>query len=136
MKLTRFHDWQMRFEAFVRERQDMPFVWGSNDCAHFTAACVQALTGMDLTPPDLRPYNTELQAARALKAYGGIIGIATAALGEPVPVFMARIGDVVVSASVGSDMLAVCNGSTLIAPGTSGIVVLSMDQARLCWRVG
>jgi hypothetical protein len=129
----RKHDWQTRMESFVRERQCMPFEWGTNDCAVFAAAFVHAITGVDFAPA--RRHKTELQAARELKKRGGLIGIATAALGDPLPPLMAAVGDVVLSKAGERDMLAICNGATCMAPGPHGIAYLSMATASMCWRV-
>ena len=133
--MNKLQDWQLRFEAFIKERQALPFAWGTNDCAVFAADCVQALTGVDVALPELRTHTSELQAARLLKKYGGVQGIATAALGTPMHPLMATVGDVVLTESEGRDMLAICNGGTCIAPGPLGLVHLGMDSARLCWRV-
>ena len=133
--MNKLQDWQLRFEAFIKERQTMPFKWGVNDCAVFAADCVQALTGVDVALPELRTHTSELQAARLLKKHGGVQGIATAAMGQSVNVLQANVGDVVLTESEGRDMLAICNGGTCIAPGPLGLVHLGMDSARLCWRV-
>lgn len=111
----------------------MPFAWGQNDCAVFAAAFVHAITGEDFAPK--RRHKTELQAARELKKRGGLIGIATAALGASLPPLFAGVGDVVLSKAGERDMLAICNGSTCMAPGPNGIVYLSMATASMCWRV-
>lgn len=133
--MTRKHDWQLCLEAFVHERKSMPFAWGTNDCTIFAADCVQALTGVDVVPAEARGYTTERQAARILKERGGLIGIATAAMGEPLPPLLAGIGDVVLSKAGAHDMLAICNGGTCIAPGPDGLVHLGMATATMCWRV-
>lgn len=134
--LTKFDDWQVRYAAFIAQRQPMPFAWGSNDCATFSADCVLALTGVDVALPELRQHSTDLQAARVLKSHGGLIGIATAALGEPVAAAYAQIGDVVLSKSGDRDMLAICNGATAIAPGPVELVHLPLDLRSKCWRIG
>jgi hypothetical protein len=131
----RLHDWQLRIETFVHARARQPFTWGENDCAHFAADAVQAITGQRVCE-HLRGYSTARQAARALSEVGGVRGLATLALGEPIPVLMAAVGDVVVVPAGKREMLAVCNGSTAIAPGPCGIVSVSMQQARAAWRVG
>ena len=130
----RLHDWQLKFEAFVKERRAMPFAWGANDCCTFAADCVEAITGVDCAS-QLRGHSTAKQAYRALQQHGGVAGIATAALGQPVPVLSAQIGDVVLSKSGERDMLAICNGGTCLAPGPDGLVSLGMDTATMCWRV-
>lgn len=131
----KYYDWQIRFESFMRERQSMPFEWGVNDCCTFAADCVLALTGVDPALPELREHKTEIQAARLLKQHGGVRGIATAALGEPSPISMAQIGDVVLASSDGRDMLAICNGSSYVSPGPGGLVHESISLATICWRV-
>jgi len=131
----KYHDWQLRFEAFLAARRAMPFAWGSNDCAIFATDCVLALTGRDVALPELRLHINAKQALAAIKSHGGLGSIATAALGQPVPVLLAQIGDVVLCKSGKRDMLAICNGGTAIAPGRAGMVSVSMDAAALCWRV-
>ena len=133
--MNKLHDWQLRFEAFISDRRAKPFTWGTNDCAVFAADCVQALTGVDVAQPSLRKHKTELQAARLLKRHGGVVGIATAALGQPVPATQAQVGDVVLVKAHGRDMLAICNGDTCIAPSPQGLGMLPMSDATLCWRL-
>ena len=90
----RYQDWQIRFESWVRDRQAKPFAWGSNDCCTFAASCVQAITGVDPTPAGLGKHRTEKQALRAAQRHGGIHGIATDSLGQPLPASQAQVGDV------------------------------------------
>lgn len=126
--------WQLDFERFIAQRQAAPFVWGLNDCCVFAADCVQAITGKDPAPAGLRSHRTEKQALRALKRHGGVAGIATAAMGQPVPSSQASVGDVVLCQSGKRDMLGICNGSTALAPGPTGLVTVPMGD--MCWRVG
>ena len=132
--MTRLHSWQTTYAEFMASRLSMPFAWGSNDCAHFAGACVRAITGVDVIADTFRGYTTELQAARLIKDHGGVVGIATAALGEPVSTLFANVGDVVLCSADGRDMLAICNGSTAMAPGPLGLVAVAMGDK--CWRVG
>jgi len=125
-------DWQLRMEAFLKTRQNMSFAWGRNDCATFAADCVLALAGKD-HGVGLRGHTTALQAARTLKRHGGLVAIATAALGAPIPSAFAQIGDVVLSKAGDQDMLAICNGGTALAPGPDGLVTVAMGN--YCWRV-
>lgn len=133
--MKKLHDWQVRFEQFVAERTAKPFTWGTNDCAIFAADCVLAITGVDVALPAFRQHATERQAARVLRRHGGVLGIATAALGQPMPASAAQVGDVVLTQAQGRDMLAICNGATCMAPSAHGLVALPMADARLCWRL-
>lgn len=124
-------DWQTRFEAFIASRQSTPFTWGSNDCGTFAADCVQALTGKEFGA-GIRGYQTAQEAAEQLDRHGGVVGIATDALGQPLPASQAQVGDVVLAQSRGQDMLAICNGTTALAPGARGLVSVPFDT--ICWR--
>jgi hypothetical protein len=133
--MVKLQDWQVRFEQFIADRAAAPFTWGTNDCAIFAADCVLAITGHDVALPALRRHKTELQAARVLKRHGGVVGIATAAMGQPVPASGAGVGDVVLAKSGRRDMLAICNGATCIAPGVAGLAFLPMPTDSVCWRI-
>ena len=137
--LQRLPDWPLRLEALLADRQQQPFAWGSQDCALFAADCVQALTGVDVAPPALRQHRHARAALRSLRAHGGLLGIAQAALGSPIAPALAGVGDVLLtrpSAQAHHPMLAICNGATAIAPGPFGLVSLSLAQVSHAWRVG
>lgn len=129
--MKRLPDWQLRLEAFTRERSSVPFAWGSNDCALFAADAVQAMTGVHLCP-ELRGYRDVRQAVRALAVIGGVRELASKALGDPVPAKRARVGDVVVVQTGKREALSICNGQTALSPG----IAVPMTQALAAWRVG
>jgi hypothetical protein len=129
--MIKLPDWQLRMERLIAQRQSAPFAWGVNDCCTFAADCVTEITGTD--PAPVRTHRTEKQALRALKRHGGVIGIATAAMGQPVPSSQAHVGDVVLCQAAGHDMLGICNGTTALAPSAHGLVAVAMGE--LCWRI-
>lgn len=130
----RLPDWQLRLEAFVAQRQAMPFAWGANDCALFAADAVQAITGRD-PAPHLRGHRNARQAICAVREHGGLGAIAWAALGPAMPVQQAAVGDVVL-VRVGKRLaLGVCNGATVLGPGVQGLAAVPMADAVMAWRV-
>jgi hypothetical protein len=136
--LRRYPDWQVRLEAFVRERRGKPFAWGSHDCALFAADCVEALTGERLLP-NMRGYSTAKDALLLIEKAGGLRGIACHALGGFIAPKLARPGDLVLLAVEGDhfpEALGVCNGSTALAQGERGVVAVPMAKAVAAWRVG
>jgi len=135
MTLTRFPDWQVRFEAFMRERAAMPFAWGRNDCALFAADAVLALTGVDVVPAGLRGKGARA-AWRIVRDHGGMQALASEVMGDPVPLLTARIGDVMLLALPRRQALGICNGQTVLGPGPAGVVAMPMAHALACWRVG
>ena len=133
--MKRLHDWQLRLAEFAAARRALPFAWGANDCCLFAADAALSMTGHD-PAAGLRGYATALQAARVLRAHGGVQGLADARLGERVGPLMARVGDVVLVQMGNHDALGVCNGTSLIGPGPAGIVAIGMGHAKAAWRIG
>lgn len=134
--LRRLPDWQLRLECFIQQRWHQPFAWGRQDCALLAADCVQALTGVDLAPPALRAHCNARQALRLLQQHGGLAQLAHAALGPACPVAQASVGDLLLTRSQGRPMLAICNGSSALAPGALGLVSLGLQDVSHAWRVG
>lgn len=133
--MNRLPDWQLRLEAFARERRTMPFAWGRNDCAIFAADAVEALTGARLLP-ELRGHLDARGAMRAMQRLGGLRCIAAQALGGEILRKFARVGDVVLVQAGRREALSICNGNSVIGPGAAGMVSVSIRQAIAVWRVG
>lgn len=130
----RLPDWQLRLAEFGQARASMPFAWGSNDCCTFAADAVKGITGKDLRGafPD---YVGELGALRAISVGGGLQQIVSKLLGAPVSPKMAAVGDVVLVLNEEREMLAICNGTSALAPGECGMVLVSMEVALAAWRI-
>lgn len=129
-----------RAEAYARFLADAattPFAWGSWDCVTFAAAAVHALTGVDHLS-GLAAWNGPLEAARLLRDLGGLRAAVTSRLGEPFLPGLACAGDVVLTtdpnADDGRELLAVCHGPYLIAPGATGLCVLPLTSGICAWR--
>lgn len=130
----RHPDWQQQFAAFGLARARMPFIWGSNDCCTFAASAVEALTGsnpMDSFPP----YESEVEAERMVQEGGSLQQLATSCLGAPVAPAMAAVGDIVLVTNADREMLGVCNGTNVLAPGKRGVAVLGMESALVAWKI-
>ena len=127
---TRVADWRQRLDAVLRDPR--PFAWGQSDCCMFAARCVQAMTGVNLAADYL--YSTELEAARILRAAGGVEGIATKALGEPKGGLFALPGDVVM-VEAPRRMLGVCIGHHVAVQGGEGIEYVPLSGAMTAWTV-
>jgi hypothetical protein len=132
----RLPDWQTRMEAFMAARAQTPFTWGTNDCATFAADCVLAITGHDPAPKGLRGNRTAKQAYRFIGRHGSMAALATSSLGEPVPLLMAGVGDVVLVKAGKRDAFAIVNGTTALAPSALGLITVPLGEATHAWRVG
>lgn len=130
----RTQDWQLRLAEFGQARASMPFSWGSNDCCTFTAAAVAAITGENPMAEADR-YDSEFGALRLIAAAGGLRALVSSFLGDEIPTTAAAVGDVVLVMNEGAELVGVCNGVNVIAPGPDGMVALSMGAAVAAWRI-
>lgn len=132
----RLRDWQSRLSTVVSAAARRPFAWGTHDCVHFAAACVEAVTGV---PPlnALRGavvWRDERSALRALERGGGLAALAAQCLGAEVSPGLARPGDVGLFDEGEREALAVWLGAHWGAPGEHGLVRVRPEAVRRCWR--
>ena len=130
----RLPDWQLRLAEFGQARASMPFDWGSNDCCTFAAAAVLAMTGRDLRG-SFPAYEGALGAARVIEEGGGLRALASRLLGDAVSPKMAAVGDVVLVLNAEHEMLAICNGTSALAPGEQRMELVGMETAVAAWRI-
>lgn len=132
MSGARFEDWPERLFDYLESVRSKPFKYGENDCCLFVANAVEAMTGID-PAEEFRGYDED-GAKEILSRFGGLEGLAEYVCeksGFPeVPVSMAQRGDVVLA----KDMLGICLGRRVAAPGKSGVVYLPRTFDR-AWRV-
>lgn len=76
------------------ERHERPFAWGVSDCVQFAADAREFYGGRR---PALPAYDSERTALRLIRAAGSLEEAVTAALGPPVPVVEAELGDTVLT---------------------------------------
>lgn len=131
----RLRDWPERLAALFAARAAQPFEWGVFDCCLFAADAVLAVTGHD-PAADLRgTYSTEAGAARVLRRWGGVDGIAVARAGRVVAAGLAQPGDVGLSHHHPElPALAVWGGSAWHAAGPAGLVVVPPEAVVRAWR--
>jgi hypothetical protein len=135
MPLTKLPHWRTRtFDPFLRERAQMPFAWGSNDCALFAADAILANTGTDVADDFRGKYTTQLGAIRTIQQVTGGTTVADAAaycatkhgLVEHTHPLMAKRGDLVVIENDGNLIAAVVhlNGYHAVSVSETGLVRL------------
>lgn len=91
----------------------------------------------------MEPYSTDRggerkalrRLLRRIDKAGGLRALVAEYLGEPIPPRMAAIGDVVIVMNSDTEMVGICNGVNVMAPGAEGMVALSMDAAVAAWRI-
>jgi hypothetical protein len=127
--------WHTRaFDPFLREREKMPFAWGTNDCCIFAADAILANTGTDIADDFRAKYTTQLGAFKTIREVTGGISVADAAahcavkhgLIEHTHPLMAKRGDLVVIENAGALIAGVIhlNGMHVISVSETGLVRL------------
>jgi uncharacterized protein DUF6950 len=145
MAIQRVHNWRQRLGRMLRSERDLPFAWGTLDCALHCANCIKAMTGVD---PGASYRGTYHDEAGAIAIFGSDLaafaaGIA-ASLGMPevLPTF-AQSGDIVhvdngtaygALGVVGLDnRFALCISDTHAAG--DNLARLGMDKWKRAWHV-
>jgi hypothetical protein len=131
---TRRPDWTARLAAFLEERSDRPFAWGTNCCASFAIAWVETMTGRT---PFAVDWTAAASAEEKRRAVGGMRQAWREALGPEQQNWRTiRRGDVALVDIDGRDCGVICTGTTLAGPGVERMVHLPLDRAVLVWRIG
>ena len=127
-------------QRLLRARADMPFLWGTRDCAMLAFDAVLALTGRD-PAADLRGAWFDARGAmRKLRELGGWEGVATR-FGPEIAPAQTQAGDVLLlqqqwcrGAGAEHGALAVRAGACAVAQGAEGLVVVQIAGAARAWR--
>jgi len=138
LKPERTEGWPERLAATIEAARDRPFAWGSHDCCTFAFRWAEGERGASILAPIAfahGDWSSALDAARIVRAAGGLSAIVTEQLGAPIAPAQARRGDVVRVEVEGRESLAVVIGETAAAPGLAGIAFAPMAQWREGWVV-
>lgn len=138
MAFTRHGDWAKRLFEAVDAWRHTPFAWGSADCTCFMAACVEAMTGEDPMVEYRGQYEDEETGKAALKALGGgsLYNALRRKFGKPIPVAMAKRGDLALAKTSMGPTVFVVLGEQMTGPGDDGIEMVPTDSAARAFRVG
>lgn len=130
----RLHDWMMRFEALVLDRQHTRFAFGAHDCSMWACDVVLAITGRD-PAVDLRgSYQDEAGAEAVMAAGGGLAAMAAARFGDEIHPAMAATGDIGLIETPRGPALVVCNGPAWLAAAPFGLAVVPTREVLRAWR--
>lgn len=132
--MTRRDDWPERLAAHLEAARGRPFAWGAHDCCAWAADWIVAATGEDVFAP-WRGYTDAREAMRRLESAGGVAGLWTQLLGQPIAPAFAQRGDVVLVEVDGRETAAVCVGEEIAAPGETDLVRVPARMGRCAWRV-
>ena len=132
----RVKNWPSVLARFIESRRNMPFAWGTHDCAMFAADAIRAITGVDHAAIFRGLYDTREQAEAIVAQYGGLRPFVNYFLGPEIDPKLARRGDVaLIKDGGGQELLAVCLGASFAASGESGLKFFKIKNAISAWRV-
>jgi hypothetical protein len=134
--MTRRHDWPARLSELVTRAHALPFSWGTHDCCLWAADAVVALTGRD-PAQDLRGrYFDAIDAYRALRQIGGLLGAGQRTGTRLAGPGFALDGDVALVHDGRRPMLAVRSADVWLCAASRGLFALPQSAARITWGVG
>ncbi len=139
--MRRIENWPILFSRFLRERADVPFAYGVNDCMLFTADAVKLVTaGYDPAAEYRDAYSTEEGAQQILDINGGIQSLITRVLQvEPSSqVLTGGRGDVVIMETPYGLMSGVIDdsGARIAVPISNQLTLVRfpLKKAVCVWR--
>lgn len=124
-------DWIESLFEYLEAKRDIPFSWGTNDCATFVSGAVEAMTGVY---PELPTYTDAKSSLLAIKAIS-IEDRLTALFGPPIHVGHAQRGDIVIIDQDGRQVLSICTGLECAAPAADGLMYVPKPVDGKAWRV-
>lgn len=91
----RLSTWENQLTEYIASKRHQPFEYGSNDCVHFVAGAVQAMTGEDPMPEPRGQYDSEFGSLRVIKEIGqGSLEAAVDAKFQEIEIGLAQRGDI------------------------------------------
>lgn len=135
--MKRVTDWRARLGRVVEQCRRKPHVYGTQDCGTFVAACVEAMTSVDIAARFRGRYNDAASAVRVLQedGYKDVVEYLASILEETRPI-LARVGDVLVYQTPETGYgLGICNGDHALVLHSRGVGVVSRDAAVKAFRI-
>jgi hypothetical protein len=144
--MTKRTDWHQKLLDTLYFYRNLPFEWGTHDCALFACNTIEAMTDEDLARDFRGKYSSALQAARVIRAFtkgGDLEALAEKICSEhgldEVPVKFAQRGDVVVLHATSNHRVALgivgADPRYAYAPGPLGLVRVPMSEWLRAWRI-
>lgn len=145
MGTKRLEHWETRsFHEFLKGRASAPFVWGTNDCAMFTADAVQSISGIDIAESFRGKYSDEAGSLQAIHEVCGGSSLADAlawcaaksGMQELQYPLMAKRGDMVLCDRGDGILIAavIHLSGRPVSVGPQGMMNLSVKSIQRAWH--
>lgn len=126
----------MRSTALLRvvtDWRNREFCYGVADCCQFARAVVRELRGDDLGAEWV--YASGDEARSIIARYGGLTGLVTHYLGDPVPAEDLRIADLCLVTAPGFEMLGAKSRLGAYVPTENGIGMAGNHRIAHGWAI-
>lgn len=126
-------------EEYLLEQSGRPFEWGRFDCVQLAAGWIRRSTGND--PTSGYSYSTEVEAKSLIERAGGLLALATDAIGEPLTVERygkeMQAGDIALTAFRDTgQILGLVSPPKLFVPSLAGgLRTCGLELAIYFWKV-
>ena len=110
-----------------------PFEYGVADCCQFARDLVREATGVDYGRE--WTYASEEEAEGIIEQHGGLEGLVSRYLGEPVGPDDLEVGDLCLVQAPGFEMLAAKSGQGAYGPSRKGIVMVQSHRIAKGWAI-
>jgi hypothetical protein len=120
-------DLPMTLPEYLAAHRSKAFKWGENDCCTFIGGWVQIKTGRDYLA-EHRPWSAARQAAKKLRALGGIRALLQSNL-KPINQNMAQDGDLTIYQGTAH----LFSGWHIVSVGENGLVFTDRSVAKEAW---
>lgn len=130
--MQRKSNWEQELSDYLISKRDIPFEYGSHDCAHFVAGAVEAMTGEN-PMEGIREYDSELGSLRVLKELGfDNIEKFTDSKFTSILIGFAQTGDI----ALHDGSLGIVTGSKAVFATEVGYTLVDRSEWLNAWEVG
>lgn len=135
--MTRYPNWAVRLDAFLRENARRPFRYGDWDCCLFVASAIEAITGVDVAV-EFRGRYASRDEARQIAGSVEAAAVRVAAQFDlrAIGACFAQRGDISLVRRGGDASLGLIGlDGDLVVAGGRGLVKIGRGLAKRAWRV-
>lgn len=135
--MIRRQDWPERLEAFVRERRNTPFAWGTNDCVVYACDAVLLMCDWDPLEGIRGTYDSEVSAKRIVVDQGGMAQFFDRRFRRHRYNLDAKRGDIALMPgdSLEWSPMGLCRGPYWCGPTPDGMMMAPLNAAVVVWEV-
>jgi hypothetical protein len=136
----RLKQWESNLARCIASARSRKFAWSEHDCAKFVCECIQAVTGADVYSAFRGRYTDRRSMVKVIREYGAALSELASTIAQqsglqPIPLSLARRGDVVLVNEGKFNSLAVVDGVYALGAAERGLARVPRKHWKLAWKV-